>query len=168
MSMCSCSSTSMRANMYSTLLQSPGCKSMLCFQEMLKAFIRLRKVLNKAITAYFEEKYKENISNMCHIFSLFVSQMSENLEIYNIRALIQKPIEDTNSFLWLFISITFTHKRRFTLMDEKNWYIFFYVYFHIGSEYQKCLGNWLKASYWPRSRPAKTEFLYWGFGYGRF
>lgn len=72
---------------------------MLCFQEMLKAFIRLRKVLNKAITTYFEEKYKENISNMCHIFSLFVSQMSENLEIYNIRALTQKPIEDTNSFL---------------------------------------------------------------------
>lgn len=45
---------------------------------------------------------------MPHIFSLFIFQMDENLEIYSIGSIIQKPMEDTNFSPWLLISIKFT------------------------------------------------------------
>ena len=64
-----------------------------------KTFMTLRKVLNKATTTYFEWKDKEIsywVCQMPHIFSLFIFQRNENVEMYNIRAKIQKPLEYTN------------------------------------------------------------------------
>lgn len=54
---------------------------------------------------------------MCHIFSLFIFQMNENLEIYNTGSTIQKPVEDTNFFPWLLVSIKLTWKQQYALKD---------------------------------------------------
>lgn len=65
---------------------------------MIKNIIRLRKLLNKAITAYFEQKDKEisyHVYQMSHIFSLFIFQRNKNVKVYNIRTKMKKPMEDT-------------------------------------------------------------------------
>ena len=65
---------------------------------MIKKIIRLRKLLSKAITAYFEQKDKEisyQVYQMSHIFSLFIFQRNKNVKVYNIRTKMKKPMEDT-------------------------------------------------------------------------
>lgn len=54
---------------------------------MIKNYYQTQSLLNKAITAYFEQKDKEilyQVYQMPHIFSLFISQRNKNGKVYNI------------------------------------------------------------------------------------
>lgn len=53
---------------------------------MIKNNYQTQNLLNKAITAYFEQKYKEilyQVYQMPRIFSLFIFQRNKNVKLYN-------------------------------------------------------------------------------------